>query len=200
MRLSDRFNSALIYASLVHRKQTRKGSGTPYLAHLMGVASIVLEHDGSEDEAIGALLHDAVEDQGGEARLAEIRSYFGEYIASIVEGCTDSYSEPKPPWQGRKQKYIDRMPLEPYSVLIVSAADKLYNASAVVRDIAMLGDVVWTRFAATPEQTLWYYRSLITAYRESREGRDNLQFATLVDELEAVVDKMADQVERRGAA
>src|SRR5918999_200866 len=106
-KLSVRFDEAFRYAHDVHGAQTRKGTGSPYIGHLMGVSSIVLDDGGSEDEAIGALLHDAAEDHGGRARLEDIRNRFGDAVARIVEDCTDSWDEPKRPWADRKREYVD---------------------------------------------------------------------------------------------
>lgn len=104
MILSARFDQALLYATLVHAGQTRKGTDIPYLSHLLGVVSIALEHGANEDEAIGALLHDAGEDAGGEGRIEDIRHRFGDAVADIVQGCTDAVTIPKPPWQNRKEE------------------------------------------------------------------------------------------------
>src|SRR5664279_1795954 len=126
--LSTRFDHALLFAAQVHRDQDRKKSGIPYISHLLGVASIVIEYGGDEEMAIAALLHDAVEDQGGLARLREIRKKFGKRVAHIVDGCSDSYSEPKAAWLERKREYIARVEGESPEVRLVSAADKLSNA------------------------------------------------------------------------
>ena len=131
MNLSSKFDQALQYAAAIHREQIRKGTEIPYLAHLLGVASIALEHGASEDEAIGALLHDAAEDAGGLARIEDIRRNFGDAVAAIVEGCTDSVVVPKPPWRKRKEDYIAHLPSASPSVRLVSASDKLHNARAI---------------------------------------------------------------------
>src|SRR5580765_5611326 len=139
-KLTSRFDEAVQYAHEAHRTQTRKGSGTPYLGHLMGVASIVLDDGGSEDEAIAALLHDAAEDQGGRARLEDIRSHFGDAVARIVEDCTDSWTDPKEPWVERKQAYIQHARRLSGPSLRVSAADKVHNAYAILRDLRNSGE------------------------------------------------------------
>src|SRR5580704_12529855 len=126
--LGKRFDRALLYATDAHAAQSRKGTSRPYIAHLLGVAAIVLTHGGDEDEAIAALLHDAVEDQGGKPRLRDIRRKFGARVAGIVEGCTDADTEPKPPWLERKKKYLEHLRHADASVRLVSAADKVYNA------------------------------------------------------------------------
>ena len=146
--LGDRFEEALAFAARTHRTQVSKGSHIPYVSHLLGVRSLVIEDDGSEDEAIGALLHDAAEDRGGERMLAEIRTRFGDHVADIVAACSDTFETPKPPWQTRKQTYIDHLAGQPESVLRVSLADKLFNARAILRDYLLVGDAVWDRFKA----------------------------------------------------
>jgi (p)ppGpp synthase/HD superfamily hydrolase len=178
--LTERFDEAFRYAHEVHSAQTRKGSGSPYVSHLMGVASIVLDDGGNEDEAIAALLHDAAEDAGGRRRLDDIRARFGDVVAQIVEDCTDSWSEPKEPWIDRKQAYIQRARRLPQPSLRVSAADKVHNAYAILRDLRNSGERVWSRFQATPDDVLAYYESLVRAYREAGGG-------LLVDELDRIV-------------
>ncbi len=178
--LSARFDEAFRYAHEVHAHQTRKGSAVPYIGHLMGVASIVLDDDGTEDEAIGALLHDAAEDHGGRARLDDIRSRFGEAVARIVEDCTDSWETPKQPWIERKQAYIQHARSLPAPSLRVSAADKVHNTYAILRDLRNVGDRVWERFSAPADDVLSYYESLVRAFREAGGSR-------LVDELDRIV-------------
>jgi GTP pyrophosphokinase len=178
--LTTRFDEAFAYAHEAHRAQSRKHTPVPYLAHLMGVASIVLDDEGSEDEAIAALLHDAAEDAGGRARLDDIRARFGEGVARIVEDCTDSWSQPKEPWAERKRKYVEHARSLPPASLRVSAADKVHNAYAILRDLRNIGDDVWQRFTAAPDDVLAYYQGLVRAYREAGGGR-------LVDELERIV-------------
>jgi (p)ppGpp synthase/HD superfamily hydrolase len=129
--LTRRYDDAVAYAHGLHAAQTRKVTGAPYLGHLLGVSSIVIDDGGTEDEAIAALLHDAAEDQGGRDRLEEIRRKFGEAVAKIVEDCTDSWTTPKPPWPERKRKYIDHARTLGPSSLRVSAADKVHNAYAI---------------------------------------------------------------------
>lgn len=165
MDLSARFEEALVFASRLHRRQIRKGSGVPYVSHLLAVAAIVLEYGGNEDEAIAALLHDAVEDQGGDATRQEIRRRFGEVVVEIVNGCTDADSVPKPPWQARKEAYLAHLRRADPSVLLVSAADKLHNVRAILGDYRVVGEAVWQRFKTGKEGTLWYYRSLLEVYQ-----------------------------------
>ena len=179
-KLTGKFDEALRYAHDAHRTQARKGTGTPYVGHLLGVASIVLDDGGSEDEAIAALLHDAAEDQGGRDRLEDIRARFGGTVARIVEDCTDSWSQPKEPWLERKQAYIQHARRLTGPSLRVSAADKVHNAYAILRDLRNSGERVWERFQATPDDVLAYYESLVRAYREAGGG-------LLVDELDRIV-------------
>ncbi|OKH16093.1 HD domain-containing protein [[Limnothrix rosea] IAM M-220] len=161
MALSDRFSEALVFAEKLHRNQARKGSGTPYVAHLLGVASTVLEAGGSEDEAIAALLHDAVEDQGGLQTRDLIQEKFGDRVTEIVMGCSDSVEgEIKLPWRERKVAYLNHLKTAPKSVRLVSMADKLYNLQSIVRDYRLVGEELWSRFRGKKEGTLWYYREL----------------------------------------
>lgn len=186
MKLTERFEQALVYAFHAHREQERKGSGAPYIAHLVGVAALVLEYGGDEDQAIAALLHDAAEDQGGRERLEDIRRRFGERVTRIVAGCTDSWEQPKPPWRERKEQYIAHLPEAGEDVLLVSCADKLYNTRAIVRDLRAHGDVVWSRFNGKREGSLWYYRALVDAYREITDLPVVEEFARAVGEMEGL--------------
>ena len=181
--LGPRFEEALTYAARLHREQVRKGSGVPYLSHLLSVAGIALEHGASEDEAIAALLHDAVEDQGGATTLAEIRRRFGDTVADIVAGCSDTDVVPKPPWRPRKEAYVAHLASASSSARLVSAADKLHNARSILTDYRRLGEGVWTRFAGGKEGTLWYYRAVVQAFRAYEP-------TPLVDELERAVEEM----------
>jgi (p)ppGpp synthase/HD superfamily hydrolase len=162
--LSPRFAEALCYASRLHATQKRKGTGIPYISHLLAVTAIVLEQGGSEDEAIAALLHDAVEDQGGAKTREEIRRRFGENVVAIVDGCTDTDLEPKPEWWERKRRYIEHLHHAPSSVQLVAAADKLHNVRSIVADYRQLGEAIWGRFNGGREGTLWYYRELADTF------------------------------------
>ncbi|MDE3154662.1 MAG: HD domain-containing protein [Acidobacteriota bacterium] len=177
--LTSRFEDAFRYAANVHGGHVRKG-GTPYIAHLMGVASMVLEAGGTEDEAIAALLHDAAEDQGGRSRLADIHARFGEAVAAIVEACTDSWEAPREAWMERKRRYVAHAAHLAPAALRVSAADKVHNSYVLLRDLREHGDRVWARYIATPDDILWYYESLVRAFREAGGG-------PLVDELDRIV-------------
>lgn len=162
--LTRRFDDALLYASHIHGGHLRKGTSIPYLSHLLSVSALTMEHGGDEDQAIGALLHDAAEDCGGEPRLRDIRLRFGEAVADIVSDCTDSWTEPKPPWRARKEAYLASIAHKPEASLLVSLADKTHNARAIAADLRESGDALWSRFSASPDETLWYYRSLAEAF------------------------------------
>ena len=201
--LTKRFEEAVAYAAAVHAGDVRKGTegssaapgagtagapapgaGVPYLAHLLAVAALVLEGGGDETAALGALLHDAAEDGGGAPRLADIERRFGPDVAAIVEACSDSLAEDsaqKAPWWERKRAYLAKLPEEPAAALLVSLADKLHNARAILLDLRTpgIGHAVWERFKPESDQ-LWYYRSLVDAFRTCSASR-------LVDELDRVV-------------
>ena len=185
--LSTRFDHALLFAAQVHRDQDRKKSGIPYISHLLGVTSIVLDYGGDEDMAIAALLHDAVEDHGGRPMLKIIAQIFGPRVAKIVDGCTDSYVEDpkkKENWERRKIRYLHRVRHEDADTRFVSAADKLYNARTVLRDLRNDGDVAFEKFSAPKAKTLWYYRSLVREYRVPGVTH---RLKPLLDDLDRVV-------------
>lgn len=186
--LGPRFEDALVYAAQLHRNQVRKGSGVPYVSHLLGVASLVLEDGGSEDEGIAGLLHDAAEDQGGEPRLAEIKGRFGADVARIVRACSDAFETPKPPWRQRKERYLKHLEGATPDELRVSLADKLHNARAILADHREIGERVWTRFKPDAD-SLWYYRRVAELFTRRLPGR-------MAGELEIVV----AEIERRTAA
>ncbi len=165
--LTKRFDDAFRYAHELHRAQTRKVAAVPYIAHLMTVASLVIEHGGDEDQAIAGLLHDAVEDQGGVKTLAAVRAMFGDGIADMVADCTDSWDEPRLPWRLRKESYIAALPDKPERSLLVVLADKTHNAESILADYRMLGEPVWDRFNGGPQGTRWYYRSLAEAFPQT---------------------------------
>lgn len=187
--LTDRFRDALVLAFELHRTQRRKASETPYVAHLLAVASIALEHGATEDEAIAALLHDAVEDQGGAPTAARIREQFGSVVADIVVACSDTDVLPKPPWLARKDAYIAHVKTASASVRLVSASDKLHNARSVLADYRVIGELVWSRFTGGRDGTLWYYRSLADAF--AAHGA-----SPLVAELERVVTELESLTKR----
>jgi (p)ppGpp synthase/HD superfamily hydrolase len=185
--LGERFEDALIYAAKLHSRQIRKGSEVPYIAHLIGVASIALEYGADEDEAIAALLHDAIEDQGGAQAREEIRKRFGERVVGIVEGCTDADVKPKPPWRQRKEAYIAHVKDASPSVHLVSCSDKLHNARSILKDYRMHGDDLWERFKGGKEGTLWYYRSLANSFRAVFPSPLSEELERVVSEIERSV-------------
>ncbi len=178
--MTDRFDQALGYASRLHRGQHRKGAQIPYVAHLLAVTSLVLEHGGNEDEAIAALLHDSIEDVGGESLRDQIREQFGPAVLAIVEGCTDTGQQPKPPWRERKQAFIDRLPEAAAPVRLVVAADKLHNVRSMLMDHARIGDRLWQRFRGGRDGTLWYYRAVA-------DTLGKIEKTPLVEELDRAV-------------
>jgi len=185
--LTDRFDRALLYAAHSHGGQVRKGTSTPYVAHLLAVSATVLEYAGDEDLAIAALLHDSVEDQGGNARLKDVRNRFGDRVARIVAACSDSLAdtgkgERKADWQQRKEAYLAHLDGADEDVLRVSLADKVHNARAILRDLRKqdVGEAIWSRFSQPREKTLWYYRGLADKFRKRWPGQ-------LADELHEIV-------------
>ena len=180
MILTARFRQALAYAAELHEKQVRKGGDVPYVAHLLSVTGIVLEYGGDEEEAIAALLHDAVEDQGGASIRDEIRARFGDRVTAIVDGCTDADTQPKPPWKQRKEAFVESISTASPSVRLVSAADKLHNARSILADYREIGEPLWDRFTGRKRGTLWYYRTLVDAFHKAGPS-------PLVDELDRVV-------------
>ena len=183
MKLSPKFEEALIYATRVHGGQLRKKTKIPYIGHLLGVTAIALEYGATETEAIGALLHDAVEDCGGPGRQREIEEKFGAEVGAIVAGCTDTDQTPKPPWRERKEKYIAHLATASASTRLVSASDKLHNSQAIVHNLREDGEEVWSRFKGGKEGALWYYRALVDAFRQHGPS-------PLIDELDRVVTEM----------
>ena len=186
----ERFERALVYAARLHKDQVRKGSGIPYVNHLLAVAAIVGENGGNEEEVVAALLHDAPEDHGGRERLEEIRERFGSGVAQIVAGCTDTYESPKPEWRKRKEAYVAQVRHAPPPVRLVSAADKLHNSRSILADLRLLGEDLWTRFTGGKSGTLWYYRALADAYAAAGTN-------AIVEELERVVSEIERLAERR---
>ncbi len=190
MRYSKRFDQALTWASELHRDQTRKGKDVPYINHLMAVASLVGSNGGDEDQVIGALLHDAIEDCIGDVPdiQEQIRDRFGERVLQIVEGCTDAYKEPKPPWPKRKQDYLDHLRELPNDspVLLVSLSDKVHNARSILRDFCKHGPGFWDVFKGKHAGTLWYYNTLAGIFEQKQPGN-------LAGELRRVVEAMKDE-------
>jgi (p)ppGpp synthase/HD superfamily hydrolase len=184
IQLGPRFQKAFLFAAEKHKGQVRKASTTPYLAHLMGVTSLALEYGGDEDIAIAALLHDVVEDCGGAPMLKEVKRRFGARVAKIVEGCTDSYGDPKPPWRERKENYLLHLKDADAETRLVSAADKLNNVRSILSDYREVGELIWDRFNGRREGTLWYYRSLLQEFKRGKPNRLIRELALAVRELE----------------
>jgi (p)ppGpp synthase/HD superfamily hydrolase len=192
--LTERFDHALAYASALHRTQHRKGSGIPYVSHLLAVAAIAIENGADEEQAIAALLHDAVEDQGGLPQLEQIRARFGDGVAQIVADCTDDLEGTKSQsdtpeqkfreWQDRKRAYLASLAHKSARSLAVSLADKTHNASAINTDLRSAGEAVWSRFTGRKEGSLWYYRALADAFRAKAPGIAAERFVREVEEME----------------
>jgi (p)ppGpp synthase/HD superfamily hydrolase len=193
MVLSPRFDDALVFAAERHRTQLRKGTQIPYVSHLLAVASLALEHGADEDEAIAALLHDVIEDQAddgpeGFARArAEIERRFGARVADIVVGCTDGHGREKAPWRERKEQYLVHLRTASPSVVLVSMCDKLHNARCLVADLRRIQGALWSRFKPGRDGVLWYYRSLVDAYRDVYRERGE---PPLLSELARTVDEL----------
>jgi (p)ppGpp synthase/HD superfamily hydrolase len=185
VKLGPRFRRAFLFAADKHAGQARKASTIPYIAHLMGVASLVLEFGGDEDMAMAALLHDVVEDCGGTPMLAQVRRQFGKRVAKIVAGCTDSDTTPKPPWRERKEIYIRHLKDADAETRLVSAADKLNNVRSILSGHRDVGEAIWARFHGGRDGTLWYYRTLLEEFLESKPHRLIREFELAVKELEA---------------
>ncbi|HYZ69528.1 MAG TPA: HD domain-containing protein [Mycobacterium sp.] len=185
-KLTDKFAEAMVYAERKHHTQVRKGGDIPYVGHLLSVAGLVINDNGSEAQAIAALLHDAVEDAGGPEALEEIRTKFGDEVARMVQECSDTDETPKPPWRDRKQDYINHLAEVGNDTLLVSVADKLDNARSMLRDHHEHGPQLWQRFTVkNPQDHLWYYGAVLDAYR--RRGLSSW----MVDELDRVIAELA---------
>lgn len=185
-KLTNRFEQALVYASRLHRKQTRKGGDIPYISHLLSVAALVLEDGGDEDEVIAALLHDAVEDQGGLKTREVILNIFGTRVVEIVDGCTDADTIPKPPWKKRKFAYINKLRHASASVRRVTLADKLHNGRSILKDLSIYGDATWDKFSGGKSGTLWYYHTLLELFLETNPD------SWLVKELNRIVNQFEE--------
>ena len=182
--LSDRFSEALVYATQLHNNQVRKGSNIPYISHLLSVTALVLEDGGSEDEAIAALLHDAIEDRGGNKTRQEIKVKFGDKIAEIVEGCTESDIIPKPPWKERKLATINKLRCASPEVRRVTLADKVHNVRSILADWYRIGDKVWDRFKTGKTGTLWYFKSIAEVDRELGSSYLGKELVRVIAQLE----------------
>jgi (p)ppGpp synthase/HD superfamily hydrolase len=193
LHFTDRLCKAVDYARILHIER-RKGTGIPYMAHLFGVASLVMGEAGlaclpvTEDMVIAALLHDAVEDRGGAARLEDIGRNFGPEVARMVEGLSDSLAgegDEKEPWEQRKRAYIERLRGEPADTRLISAADKLYNARSILEDYREIGPEIWRRFKRSRDLQLWYYDALLEVFKSFEKMR-------IVGELERVVGELKE--------
>jgi (p)ppGpp synthase/HD superfamily hydrolase len=189
--LSSRFQVALVYAAQAHAGHCRKGTTIPYISHPLAVASMVLDHGGDEDEVISALLHDTVEDSGGESRLKDIRTHFGNRVADIVDACSDAYGDAaagtvKPDWRPRKENHLHHLKSASPSVLLVTVADKLHNARAVLADYKIQGEQLWSRFNASRDESLWYYRSVADILTERFPSSLTDELRSAVVQLEAL--------------
>lgn len=185
--LSSRYERAVCFACRAHKNQLRKSSGAPYISHPIAVSSLVLEYGGDEHQAIGALLHDVIEDCG--VKKTELSRLFGKRVAVIVRDCTDYFgpkAQKKPPWKERKQAYITRVATIERSSLLVSAADKLHNARSIAHDVKHYGPETWKKFNASPPEIIWYYRTISKAFR----ARKIVELETLLSELDYWIDEL----------
>lgn len=179
--LSERFDRAILLATGLHRDQVRKGTAIPYVSHLLAVTALVLEHGGSEDDAIAAVLHDAAEDQGGLPTLDRIRTDFGAHVAELVAAVSDTFADVKPPWRERKERYLAHLAEADPGAVRISLADKLHNARCTLYDVRALGAEAWTRFKGGRDGTLWYLRAVLDV------ARARALHPRLADHLEEVV-------------
>ena len=186
-----KYLEALNFAFKLHSKQFRKGTKIPYFFHLSSVSNHVIENGGDTDEAIAGLLHDSVEDQGGEKTLKLIKKKFGNKVAKIVEDCTDDKVIPKPPWFERKKQYILDLKKKPQSSLLVSICDKTHNATCIVNDYSRVGKKLWKRFSAKPKQIYWYYESLEKCYSKYLKGHKVLKqnYFKIIKEMKLISKK-----------
>lgn len=188
---SEQLPRAFALAAELHQGQVRKGSGEPYLSHVMGVASLVIRYGGNEDEVAGALLHDTAEDCGGEVTLSLIREELGPEIEAIVRGCSDSLTIPKPPWKQRKDAFINSLPSASPSIILVSNCDKIYNLGTILDDFRVNGEHLWERFMGEKEGTLWYYRTLTAFYMEQGSARPAEKLQRILLSLEQELENRA---------
>lgn len=182
--LSDKLSKAFDMAASLHQGQIRKGSGEPYLSHVMGVASLVIRYGGNVNETAGALLHDAAEDCGGEATLSLIRKEINPEVEAIVRGCSDCLEVPKPPWRKRKEIFINSLYSASPSILLVSNCDKIYNLGTILDDYSIHGEKLWGRFTGKKEGTLWYYRTLAEFYMKQVGSDPAVKLNRILQNLE----------------
>jgi (p)ppGpp synthase/HD superfamily hydrolase len=192
--IDGRFADALAYATQAHAGQVRRGDGRPYVAHLLRVSGLVIQEGGWEDAAIAALLHDAVEDQGGLERLADIRARYGDAVAGMVDECTDSYGEPRPPWRRRKEAYLAELQGCSPGGLLVSLADKVDNARTLLRGRRLHGAGFWQRSGKRPGEVRWYYGELVSRFAELRPGPLADELTSAVADLDGLIaDDLGEQ-------
>lgn len=185
-RLTPRFEQGLIYANQLHKTQIRKVGNIPYISHLLSVAALVLEAEGTENEAIAALLHDAIEDQGGAKTREEISVKFGAEVLAIVEGCTESDTFPKPPWKERKLRYLEQIKTGSSSVQLVSLADKLHNGRSLLFHWRTYGEELWTSFDGGKPNIIWFYQSLLKVYQTTPHLALTQEFEAVVSQLQKI--------------
>ena len=196
MKFSDKFTQALSFTATLHNGQLRKGTQIPYISHLLSVSAIVMRNGGDEEQVIAALLHDSVEDQGGINLLNDIESKFGERVAKIVKQCSDSFEKPKPPWEQRKKTYVASIAHKSDDAILISMADKVDNARAILHNYRKIGEKLWERFRGGREGTLWYYRACVDAFGNRSNGDLCQELAELVSQIEklASAGKMSQRV------
>jgi len=195
MPLGQPFEDALVFAFRRHQvefSQVRTGTEVTYVAHVLPVAALALEQGADEEVAIAALLHDVVEDCGGLPVLEEIRALFGPRVADLVLECTDAITTPKLPWQVRKDAYLAHLAHATPGARLIALCDKLHNAQSVVRDLKAQGPSVWKRFKASPEASLWYYRSVVSILSAQ-------DASPLLEELRATVEELSVLIGQGGA-
>jgi len=200
--LTARFDRALLFATRAHSAQLKKGTTVPYIAHLLGVASLVLEAGGDEDLAIAALLHDVAEDCGGLPMLRNVRKLFGKRVAHVVDGCSDyrgPAGAPKPEWRQRKETYLRHLHAADSDVRLVSAADKLHNSRQILADYREIGDRVFERFTGKREGALWYYDALLKEFLRRKRNRLVNELERVVGELQSVTGKPGSRVSERAS-
>jgi (p)ppGpp synthase/HD superfamily hydrolase len=193
--LGARFSEAVRWASMLHADQCRKGTRIAYASHLLGVVSLVLEDGGTEEDAIAAVLHDAVEDRG--VAEAEIRARFGEHVARVVAACSDGIDGPRDAtdWRQRKERYLQHLEHDdlPEGTLRVAAADKLHNARSILADLRDRGPSMWARFNAPGADQSWYYNELRRVLDQRHPD------SVVTRELGRVVAELTDEIEHSGS-
>jgi len=186
MKYSDKFTQALSFAAILHNGQLRKGTQIPYISHLLSVSVIVMRNGGDEEQAIAALLHDSVEDQGGINLLSDIESKFGARVAKIVRQCSDSFEKQKPPWDQRKKAYVASIAHKSDDAILISKADKVDNARTILNNYRKIGEKLWERFRRGREGNLWYYRACVDAFGNRSNSDLYQELADLVSQIEDI--------------